>query len=174
MKTVGTVRRIDDLGRIVLPKEIRKNLKIRDGESLEIFIEDNNIILKKFSMMSNMYEISQMLCDTMYELNNKNIIITDRDKVIAVSANLKKQYLNKEISIHLENIIKRRESFNEKQNGIQVILDEKENNNYIISSIILNGDIIGLILILSNNETDDFNKKISNFISKIISNMVTS
>ena len=71
MKSTGVLRRIDDLGRIVIPKEIRKNLKIRDGESLEIFINGDAIVLKKYSFMSDLNDIAQTCSDSIYDVINK-------------------------------------------------------------------------------------------------------
>ena len=73
MKATGVVRRIDDLGRIVIPKEIRKSLKIRDGESLEIFVDNEEITLKKFSSSADLSIVSQALLDTVYTAVRKNV-----------------------------------------------------------------------------------------------------
>lgn len=91
MKSTGVVRRVDDLGRIVIPKEIRRTLRIRDGESLEIFVDREMIALKKFSKMTNIEEISKQLADIIHSTIQKNILIADRDRFVAVSGNLKKK-----------------------------------------------------------------------------------
>ena len=98
MKTTGVVRRIDDLGRIVIPKEIRRNLRIRDGESLEIFVEDEMIALKKYSSMNDLNDICKDLVNTINQVLLKNVLITDRDSVIAISGNNKNAYFKKNIS----------------------------------------------------------------------------
>ena len=85
MKATGVVRRIDDLGRIVIPKEIRRNLKINEGDSLEIFVDSSGIILKKYSLLDNMSEISASLVNVARKIYGKNIVITDKERVIAVS-----------------------------------------------------------------------------------------
>ena len=90
MKSTGVVRRIDDLGRIVIPKEIRRNLRIKEGENLEIFIENENIILKKYSMMNKINDLSQELTDAIYTFTKHNVFITDTDSVVAGSGKLKK------------------------------------------------------------------------------------
>ena len=77
MKATGVVRRIDDLGRIVIPKEIRRNLRIRDGESMEIFVDSNDIVLKKFSIMRNIDVYACNLVESLYSLLKKGIVITD-------------------------------------------------------------------------------------------------
>jgi AbrB family transcriptional regulator (stage V sporulation protein T) len=173
LKSTGILRRIDELGRIVIPKEIRRNLRIRDGESLEIFTEENKIVLKKVSMMEDISTISQICCDSMYEVIKKNIIITDRDNIIAVSEPLKKRFLNKEISTFLENAISRRDNYVEKyKKEIEIVSDQKEECNYALSSIIVNGDAIGLVIILSESDINEIDEKVANLISRFLSKQI--
>lgn len=154
MKTTGVVRRIDDLGRIVIPKELRRTLRIRDGESLEIFVENEMIALKKYSSMSDLKDISTDLVSTINQVILKDIIITDRDKVISISGNMKKRYLNKNISKYLEQKLNNRELIIEKHNHeIEIIDGIKEKYAYVISPIIMNGDAVGNVIIFSENES---------------------
>ena len=102
MRTTGVVRRIDDLGRIVITKEMRRTLRIHDGESLEIFVEDEMIALKKYSSMSDLNDISNDLSNTINKVLLKEVLITDRDKVISSSGNLKGKYQENYISKFLE------------------------------------------------------------------------
>ena len=151
MKSTGVVRRVDDLGRIVIPKEIRRTLRIRDGESLEIFVDREMIALKKFSNLNNMEEFSKQLVDIINTVIDKNVLITDTDKFIAGSGNMKKKYLNKNISKYLENIMKDRTFLVENStHDIQLLDGEKDQVAYCINPIIMNGDAIGLVLILSD------------------------
>lgn len=151
MKSTGVVRRVDDLGRIVIPKEIRRTLRIRDGESLEIFVDREMIALKKFSKMSNMEEVSKELVDIINDVINKNVFVTDRDKFIAVAGSLKKKYLDKNISKYLEKMMGDRKYIVEKTiSEIELLDNEKENAAYIISPIIMNGDAIGLVVVISD------------------------
>jgi AbrB family transcriptional regulator (stage V sporulation protein T) len=93
VKATGIVRRIDDLGRIVIPKEIRRILRIRNGESLEIYIDEPElIVLKKFSPMSELEDFAKEYVDSIYTTVKHNIVITDRDKIIAVAGPLRKKY----------------------------------------------------------------------------------
>ena len=92
MKTTGVVRRVDDLGRIVIPKDIRKSLRIRDGESLEFFVDKETISLKKFSTSADLSEMAQSLLDTIHKTISKSIFVTDRDKVVAGTGKLKKEF----------------------------------------------------------------------------------
>ena len=98
MKLAGIVRRIDELGRIVVPKEIRKTLHIKNGENLEIFIEDDKIVLKKYSELGNMQELSDTISETLNSNLKANVLISDTDNFISISGPLKKKYLNEEIS----------------------------------------------------------------------------
>ena len=95
MKSTGVIRRIDELGRIVIPKEIRKTLRIHDGDSLEIFTDNNdNIILSKYSSISVLNELANNIVQAINKVINGEILITDNDKVIAVSSNLKSKFID--------------------------------------------------------------------------------
>ena len=126
MKTTGIIRRIDELGRIVIPKEIRKNMRIDNGESLEIFVDEENIILKKYSPIESLNTVAEKYVDIFNQVIKHNIIVTDRNKVIAIAGNLKKQYLNKEISEFTSHSIDRRDSFVERQKKPIKVFDLRE------------------------------------------------
>lgn len=174
MKTTGVVRRIDDLGRIVIPKEIRRTLRIRDGESLEIFVDKEMIALKKYSSMDDMTEIAKTLADTISSTIKKNIMVTDRDKFIVITGEDKKSYLNKSISRILEQQMNDREILIEKNlHSIEFLDGKKEEHTYIINPINVKGDVVGLVIIFSNDEMiSDADEKIavvmSDFLSKHI------
>ena len=150
MKSTVVVRRVDDLGRIVIPKEIRQTLRIRDGESLEIFVDREMIALKKFSKMSDMDDVSKQLVDIINAAINKTVLVTDRDKFIAGAGPLKKKYFEANISHYLEGVMRNRESivFNNVQN-ISLVEGDIEKLASIIVPIIMNGDVMGLVLVLS-------------------------
>ena len=172
MKATGVVRRIDDLGRIVIPKEIRRNLRIRDGESLEIFVDGNNIVLKKFSIMRNVDLYASNLVDSLYSLVKKSVVITDGDSVIACSSNVK-ELLNKSISDKMSLCIKRRESILERYNKDLVITDDFSiDSKYVINSIIANGDSVGLVIIFDRDEIGDDDMLIASLASKILSKSI--
>ena len=93
MKATGIVRRIDDLGRVVIPKEIRRTLRIREGDPLEIFVDrDGEVILKKYSPIGELGDFAQEYAESLYESTGHITIITDRDAVIALSRASKKKY----------------------------------------------------------------------------------
>ena len=167
MKATGVVRRIDDLGRIVIPKEIRRNLRIRDGESLEIFVDQDSIVLKKFSVMRNIDEYASNLVESLYSLLKKSIVIADSDSVIACSSNLK-GLLGKSISDRMSSCIKRRESIIEKYDKELAITDSYSVEcKYVINSIIANGDSVGLVIIFDNDDM-----LIASLASKILSKSI--
>ena len=91
MKTTGVIRRIDDLGRIVIPKEIRKTMRIKNGESLEIYLDEDSIILKKYSPIESLETIASKYVETFNRVLKHNVIVTDKDRVIAIAGNLKKK-----------------------------------------------------------------------------------
>ena len=150
MKATGVVRRIDDLGRIVIPKEIRKSLRIKNGDNLEILVDGENITLKKYSQIENATDMAEIYAESFYQVLKYNIIITDTDKVVAAAGNLKKKYLNMGISDSLTNMIERRENIVErKKNNIEIIPGINEYGYYTMATIINNGDSIGAVIILS-------------------------
>jgi len=170
VKTTGVVRRIDDLGRIVIPKELRRTLRIRDGESLEIFVENEMITLKKYSSMSDIKEISNNLVNTINQTILKNVIITDRDKVISASSNIKMQYLDKNISKYLEQKLNSREMVVEKDlHDVEIVDGVNESLAFVISPIIMNGDVVGNVVIFSDKEgITDSDVKLASIISSFL------
>lgn len=172
MKAIGVVRRVDDLGRIVIPKEIRRNLRIRDGESLEIFVDNNDIVLKKFSIMKNVDEYASNLVDSLYSLLKKSVVITDSDSVIACSSDVK-GILNKSISEKMSSCIKRRESIIEKYNKDLVITDDFSMDcKYVINTIIANGDSVGLVIVFDVDEIGPDDMLIASLACKILSKSI--
>ena len=165
MKATGVTRKIDELGRVVIPKEIRRNLGIRDGESLEIFTNEDSIILKKHSQLEQYEDISKKLCDLINSIFKVNIIITDREKVLATSLNnnIFGKYLNKD----LINLIDNRE---EKRNIEKLVFDECViNGSFSVVPIIASIDSLGLIII---ENSDEYSINLARLISKIISEKV--
>ena len=171
MKSTGVVRRIDELGRIVIPKEIRKNLRIKNGDSLEIFLDDEAIILKKYSQIESLEMLAENYVETFNQVMKHNIIVTDRDKVIAIAGNLKKKFLGKPISEFTDRSIERRDSFVERQKkNVSFIEDNEEFCYYSFSSIVNNGDAIGSVIILSTEiPITDSEEKMAVILSRILS-----
>ena len=109
MKATGIVRRIDDLGRVVIPKEIRRTMRIREGDPLEIYTDrEGEVIFKKYSPIGELASFATQYAETLHKSCNMSVIITDRDAVIACSGVSKKEYSDKQISDELEEIIEGR------------------------------------------------------------------
>ncbi len=168
MKSTGVIRRIDELGRIVIPKEIRKTLRIHDGDSLEIFTDNNeNIILSKFSSLGKISDYAINFSKTIHKFLKKDIIITDTDKIIAVDGNLKKKYSGKQISSDLSLYLKNRElTILDETANLKIIPNESLAGYFIISPIIVESDPIGLLIIYSEEEKlTEIDTKIVKFVT---------
>ena len=109
MKATGIVRRIDDLGRVVIPKEIRRTLRIREGDPLEIFVDrDGEVILKKYSPISELGDFAKEYAEALFDSLGNPVFICDRDTYIATAGGSKKDYLNKNISDLVEKTMEER------------------------------------------------------------------
>lgn len=172
MKATGVVRRIDELGRIVIPKEIRKTMHIKEGESIEIFIDgDQSIILKKYSAIKNLSDFAQYFTDSIYDFLKNSIIITDTESVIAVSGPLKKELNGKLLSDNMLSIIQKRESIVEKnKKKIELTNHYSFEGSYMIHPIVNSGDVIGLVIFLSNeSQVGEIEKKVVQIASQFFS-----
>src|SRR4051794_36433555 len=148
MKATGIVRRIDDLGRIVIPKEIRRTLRIREGDPLEIFTDrDGEVILKKYSPISELGQFAKEYAETLCETLGTPALISDRDEMIAVSGLSKKDYLNRQLSPDIEEILAGRKIVIEKlEKAVEWIPGQVEQvKSYCIAPIVAGGDTIGAV-----------------------------
>lgn len=158
MKATGIVRRIDDLGRVVIPKEIRRTLRIREGDPLEIFTgRDGEVILKKYSPIGELGEFATEYAESLHEALHHQAIITDRDTIIAVAGGSKKDYFEKKVSQSLEKIMENRETIIANKGDIMrtIAIDESDAKQYtaqVIAPIVTHGDPIGTV-ILSSKES---------------------
>lgn len=155
MKATGIVRRIDDLGRVVIPKEIRRTLRIREGDPLEIFVDrDGEVILKKYSPISELGDFAQEYAESLYESINHITLISDRDHIIAVAGGSKKDYLEKRIDEAPEQSMESRKSTLQVGAGEhRLCKDVNETySSYVIAPIIAGGDPIGTVVMLSKEE----------------------
>ncbi len=168
MKSTGIIRRIDELGRIVIPKEIRKNLNIREGENLEIVIDNKNIILTKHSPFINIENIIKKLGENLSEIITDTILITDREKIITSNIDY---YLNKNIS-SFENFMDNRESYNSKELDMFKIDNDELTGYFTIAPIISFSDCFGLVVIVSKSSFKKENELLVKLVAKIISNKI--
>ncbi|MBP5427221.1 MAG: stage V sporulation protein T [Clostridiales bacterium] len=154
MRATGIVRRIDDLGRVVIPKEIRKTLRIREGDPLEIFTDkEGEIILKKYSPICELSDFALQYAESLFKSSGHITCISDRDTIIAVVGTPKKGYLGKSISTDLEKVIEERTDVlltSPKDKMINIIKDDDAKyNSQVVSPIISDGDPIGAVIFLS-------------------------
>ena len=173
MKSTGITRRIDDLGRIVIPKEIRKNLKIKENEVLEIFINNDEIILKKFSRFNDSEKVLSDYIKVINDMTGNDVIITDRDKVILSSKRLEERLLNKKLSEYVNDLIENRSIFlSNDMKGIEVIDNEKIKQNYYFIPLIIDSDVVGSIIMFSSKEIDENSKSLLLIASKLLVNYI--
>jgi len=160
MKTTGMVRRVDSLGRIVIPKEIRKVLKIKENEQVEINVSEDKIVLNRYSDLRLSDVALKNLIDTIKKVYNKDFLITSLNSFVLASDEYK-EYLTLEISDYLSSIIDKRKDIEEEYQITLKLTNEKEiKKSYIIKTIIKNGDTVGLIIMLSNDDLDDNDKNL--------------
>ncbi|NLM28567.1 MAG: stage V sporulation protein T [Clostridiaceae bacterium] len=157
MKATGIVRRIDDLGRVVIPKEIRRTLRIREGDPLEIFTDrEGEVILKKYSPIGELGDFAAEYAESLHNTSGHIICVADRDSIIAVSGASKKEYLEKQLSGELEKIMESKSTFVAPSvDAAKVtILNDENGDKYtsqVITPIISEGDPIGAIMFLSTD-----------------------
>ena len=178
MKATGIVRRIDDLGRIVIPKEIRRTLRIRETDPVEIFTnKEGEIVLKKYSPIGELGEIAKTYAEALSQATGEVVCVTDRDQVIAAAGSDKKDLMLKNISKKLEMVIDDRATLlasNGDRDYINITADENEDYaSQAISSIICEGDVCGAVTMLSKDKKkylDDSHKQMvttaANFLGK--------
>lgn len=155
MKATGIVRRIDDLGRVVIPKEIRRTLRIREGDPLEIFVDrDGEVILKKYSPIGELGDFAKEYADSLYESTNHITLISDRDTIIAVSGASKKEYMDKPVGEMIESCMEERKvTLQTNAGAYEIIRDNEESyTSYVIAPIIAGGDPIGAVILLTKED----------------------
>ncbi|SHF06992.1 transcriptional regulator, AbrB family [Seinonella peptonophila] len=155
MKATGIVRRIDDLGRVVIPKEIRRTLRIREGDPLEIFVDhDGEVILKKYSPIGELSDFAQEYAEALYENLHFITIICDRDHVIAVAGASKKEYADQPISEIVETCMdQRRVQLETNRTSAELIKGAPaEYSSYLIAPINSGGDPIGAVILFGRKD----------------------
>lgn len=152
MKATGIVRRIDDLGRVVIPKEIRRTMRIREGDPLEIYTDkDGGVIFKKYSLMGGLSDFALQLCESLNKTTGRVAVITDRDTCIAVAGAARRELTDKRISAELENIMEGRQIY-QHQNGENPLPVCEESDKYRLDAaapILSEGDVLGSVLFVS-------------------------
>ena len=151
MKATGIVRRIDDLGRVVIPKEIRRTMRIREGDPLEIFTEkDGELIFKKYSPIGELADYAGELCDSLRKATDAIPAICDRDALIAVSGAPRRELLDKPVSPQLSEIMEGRGLYRHSGGSTLPVCSGEE--HYCVSvaaPVIAEGDVLGCVLFLT-------------------------
>lgn len=161
MKATGIVRRIDDLGRVVIPKEIRRTMRIREGEPMEIFTgREGEIVLKKYSPIEELGNLAREYVQAMAQTLGILVCVTDHDMVVAASGPRQQEYQGKTISRELEELILRRETLQKKeQDRGKVPVIENDHMLFgaqMVQPILAAGDTIGSVILLNKREAGEF------------------
>jgi len=158
VKATGIVRRIDDLGRVVIPKEIRRTLRIREGDPLEIFVDrEGEVILKKYSPIGELGDFAQEYADSLHETTNHIALISDRDAVVAVAGAPKKQWLDKPVPSIVEKAMESRRSVLLPKPGEPAPALEEDDDqiwnftSQVIAPIVAEGDPIGAVILATRD-----------------------
>jgi len=148
-KSTGIIRRIDDLGRIVIPKEIRRTLRLREGDPMEIFAQDGGVLFKKYSPLGELSNFAQNFVDSLFETTGYIALICDRDYVIAVAGISKKEFLNKPIWNLAQLVMEERRT---KVGYTGIVKEEFNYQSQVVTPIIYQGDVIGIVGLISKQE----------------------
>ena len=151
MKATGIVRRIDDLGRVVIPKEIRRTLRIREGDPLEIYTErDGEVIFKKYSPMGDLQDFADQICDSIGRNTGAIAAVADRDSIIALSGAPKRELLSKSNSRELAQLMEQRKSYRYTPGGVklQAAEDVERFHLGVAAPILSGGDLMGCVMLL--------------------------
>ncbi len=158
MKATGIVRRIDDLGRVVIPKEIRRTLRIRESDPLEIFTDrEGEIILKKYSPIGELGSFAKEYAEALASASGHSVCITDRDQVIAAAGGIRKETVGTPVTGQLEEVMNERENILSDQQSskhIKITSEDSEDQlPQVISPILCEGDVIGSVILRSKDTT---------------------
>ena len=150
MKATGIVRRIDDLGRVVIPKEIRRTMRIREGDPLEIYTDkEGGVIFRKYSLMEGLADFAGVLCDSLNRSTGRLIVITDRDSCIALAGVPRRELQEKTVSSALEQLMEDRKIYQYRAGmSMLPLLDTQENKFFLdtVAPILSEGDVLGSVL----------------------------
>ena len=153
MKATGIVRRIDDLGRVVIPKEIRRTMRIREGDPLEIYTDrEGGVIFKKYSQLGDVSDFATQLSDTVSRLAGLPAVITDRDSCIAAGGMSRRDVMDKRISSQVEQLMDERQAVRVNGNTVPLCEDSDRYHVLIIVPILSEGDVLGSVMFVTDKE----------------------
>lgn len=157
MKATGIVRRIDDLGRVVIPKEIRRTMRIREGDPLEIYTDaEGEVIFKKYSPIGELSDFAGQYAEVLYKTAGAPVLVCDRDHVVAVSGVPKKEMLERRISPALEEMIEQRRAFVYERGSSRRFqpVEGVERCASVQYPIVASGDVCGSIMFLAEEDKE--------------------
>lgn len=172
MKATGIVRRIDELGRVVIPMEIRRTMKIREGDPLEIFTDkEGELILRKYSPMQSVEEFAVFIAEAAAETLEAGVLVMDKDTILAVSGVPKKEHMDHSVTPELEELIgKRKPVINSGDSLIALHRADTKNYKYqVIAPILAAGDIYGAIVVISDAKLGDAAQSVATSSAKYLS-----
>ena len=155
MKATGIVRRVDDLGRIVIPKEIRRTLRIREGDPLEIYTEkDGGVIFRKYSPMGDLQELAAQMCDSINASTGKVSAVADRDGVIALAGAPRKELMDKSNSMELDRLMEQRKFYRHQAGDNRIPACDGVEKYFlgVAAPILSQGDLMGCVMMLSQEQ----------------------
>lgn len=178
MKATGIVRRIDDLGRIVIPKEIRRTMHIKDGDPLEIFVGSGEIVFKKYSLMGEFESLAIGFAETLYKDLGMPVAICDLEHVMAISGIPKKEVEGKGNSHALAVLMKNRETFLFDGEKVMYPIDGLDRSAHIIIPVICGGDILGAVVVFESSDGNrlpvDIDVRLAKFTAGLIAKQAES
>ena len=157
MKATGIVRRVDDLGRIVIPKEIRRTLRIREGDPLEIYTEkDGGVIFRKYSPLEDLQDFAVQICDAIHSNGGRIAAISDRDNIIALAGAPKRELLDKHNSQELENLMEQRKNYRYEPGQTKIFAADGTEKYFLgaAAPVLCQGDLMGCVLLLMEEGTE--------------------
>ena len=152
MKATGIVRRIDDLGRVVIPKEIRRTMRLREGEPLEIFTDSTGgVVFKKYSPAGEQTSTATNLCESIYRTCSRPVVICDRDSIIASAGSSRRELEGKPLSCELEKIMESRQ-LKKSDEGVPVSPSLPSVSASVVAPVISEGDLCGCVAFLKSDD----------------------
>lgn len=152
MKATGIVRRIDDLGRVVIPKEIRRTMRIREGDPLEIYTDkDGEVIFKKYSPMGELSSFAAQICETLNKTSGYPVAVTDRDLIIAAAGAPRRDLTDKRVGEELEKIMESRQLYSYKNGDRKINVSDGLDKYFVelAAPIVSEGDVSGCVLFVA-------------------------
>lgn len=169
MKATGIVRRMDELGRVVIPKEIRRTLRIREGDPLEIFTEQERLMLKKYSPVSKIEDFAKNVAESLFSFTGSGVIVCDTDEIVAIKGASVKDLTGKKISEALRKEMEQRRCLSiAAERSIPIAETVEMGDNEVIAPVISEGDVIGAVILCGENclEFEDLAALSADFIAR--------